>query len=232
MAKRFYNTQRIEEDWYIELPCKLRELLRYCESKCDGAGIFSFNSKVASIYIGEKVSEIDLEKLPITKMDNGKYFLNGFCYFQNGKLSEKSPAHNSIFKSLKENDITESVLFCRVVDTLHSREEEREIDKEEEKEIEEVKAKDIETRQNQFAETLKHFVNQYGREMIIEFYRYWSEPNQTKKRMRFELEKTWDAERRLITWSNNNKKFNNATSQKRNELDELLNQSLATLQGD
>ena len=92
--------------------------------------------------------------------------------------------------------------------------------------------KSLETRQNDFALTLKPFVNQYGREMIIEFFRYWTEPNQTKKRMRFELQKTWDAERRLITWSNNNKKFNNATSQKRNELDELLNQSLATLQGD
>ena len=92
--------------------------------------------------------------------------------------------------------------------------------------------KSLETRQNDFALTLKPFVNQYGREMIIEFFRYWSEPNQTKKKMRFELQKTWDAERRLITWSNNNKKFNNATSQKRNELDELLNQSLATLQGD
>jgi len=92
--------------------------------------------------------------------------------------------------------------------------------------------KSLETRQNDFALTLKPFVNQYGREMIVEFFRYWTEPNKTKKKMRFELEKTWDAERRLITWSNNNKKFNNATSQKRNELDELLNQSLATLQGD
>ena len=92
--------------------------------------------------------------------------------------------------------------------------------------------KSLETRQNDFALTLKPFVNQYGREMIVQFYQYWTEPNQTKKKMRFELEKTWDAERRLITWSNNNKKFNNATSNKQNELSQLLNESLNTLQSD
>lgn len=92
--------------------------------------------------------------------------------------------------------------------------------------------KTLEVRQNEFAETLKPFVSKYGREMIVAFFRYWSEPNHTKKKMRYELQKTWDTERRLITWSNNNKKFTNATSQKRSELDELLEKSTRILQDD
>lgn len=133
MAKRFFNNQRIEEDWYISLSCKHRELLRYCESKCDGAGIFSWNAKIATTYIGERVSDVDLLAIPVTKLPNGKYFIRGFCFFQNGKLSEKSPAHIPIFKSLKENEIDESVLLCTLPHTLQSRVQEREREKEQEK---------------------------------------------------------------------------------------------------
>lgn len=132
MAKRFYNTQRIEEDWYLNLSCKHRELLRYCESKCDGAGIFSWNAKIASTYLGEVILDSDLSAIPVSKLPNGKYFVNGFCMFQNGVLSKKSPAHNSVFKSIELNETSESVLFCRVFDRLQSsqEEEEREIEEE------------------------------------------------------------------------------------------------------
>jgi len=133
MAKRFYNTTRIEEDWYIELSCKHREVLRYCESKCDGAGIFSWNAKIASTYIGEKITDNDLSGLPFSKTPNGKYFIHGFCYLQNGKLSPKCPAHNPIFKSLDENEITESVLSCRVAGRLYNSLQEEEEEKEERK---------------------------------------------------------------------------------------------------
>lgn len=140
MAKRFFNTSRIEEDWYLDLSLKHRELLRYCESKCDGAGIFSFNSKIATTYIGEKVTEQDLAKIPVSKLDNGKYFIVGFCFFQNGILSEKSPAHKPVFKSLQENKTDEKTLSNTLSDSLSNRlqeeerEEEKEIVKEEEKE--------------------------------------------------------------------------------------------------
>lgn len=136
MAKRFFNTNRIEDDWYINLSCKHRELLRYCESKCDGAGVFSWNAKIASTYIGEKITDSDLDFIPVQKLKNGKYFITGFCQFQNGELSRKSPAHNPIFKSIEENEIPESVLFCRVSDRVSNTMQEKEIVKEKEKEKE------------------------------------------------------------------------------------------------
>lgn len=142
MAKRFFDTSRIDEDWYINLSLKHRELLRYCESKCDGAGVFSFNSKVASTYIGEKVSESDLGVLGIEKLPNGKFFIVGFCYFQNGILSDKSPAHKPIFNSIKQNEITEDRLSNTLSNTLSDRDldiervKEKVIVKEKEKEKE------------------------------------------------------------------------------------------------
>ncbi len=63
----------------------------------------------------------------------------------------------------------------------------------------------LKKRTKEFYQTLIPFTNTYGKEMVREFYNYWSEPNRTKTKMRFELEKTWDTTRRLITWSNRNK---------------------------
>jgi hypothetical protein len=65
----------------------------------------------------------------------------------------------------------------------------------------------LETRSHAFKETLRPFLNQYGSDMLKTFYNYWSEPNQSKTKMKFELEKTWETSRRLATWSKREKDF-------------------------
>lgn len=57
-------------------------------------------------------------------------------------------------------------------------------------------------RSKKFYNELVPFVEHYGRKMIRDFYDYWTEPNKSKSKMRFELEKTWDLNRRLVTWAN------------------------------
>ena len=37
-----------------------------------------------------------------------------------------------------------------------------------------------------------------------EFIEYWTEPNKSGTKMRFEMEKTWDLKRRLSRWGSNN----------------------------
>lgn len=172
MGKRFYNTQRIEEDWYINLSLKHRELLRYCESKCDGAGIFSWNAKIASSYIGEQITDSDLLEIPVSKLQNGKYFIHGFCYFQNGKLSKKSPAHNPVYKSLAENGISEDTLLGtllhRLSDSLLEKEEEEE--REEEGEGEKEKgAKTISVGSNIFIGTSSEWLKLNKQAAMDEF---------------------------------------------------------------
>lgn len=56
-------------------------------------------------------------------------------------------------------------------------------------------------RRKQFYNSLIPFVDRYGKEMIRQFYDYWSEMNKSKSRMRWEGEKTWELERRLEYWS-------------------------------
>ena len=47
-------------------------------------------------------------------------------------------------------------------------------------------------------------VQKYGQQMLDEFFDYWSEPNPSKTKMRFELQKTFEVNRRLARWARNN----------------------------
>lgn len=77
-----------------------------------------------------------------------------------------------------------------------------------------VKEKDINTntidrRKLKFASTIKEYKDSYPDEMRKDFYEYWTEPNKSNTKMRFELEKTWSLSRRLKNWAKNDKNFNN-----------------------
>lgn len=62
----------------------------------------------------------------------------------------------------------------------------------------------ISNRKLKFSETIKPFVDLYGSEMCNKFFAYWTEPNKSNTKMKFEMQKTWDTKRRLKTWSDNN----------------------------
>lgn len=63
----------------------------------------------------------------------------------------------------------------------------------------------ISKRKEVFANTLKPFIDTYGKDMLNDFYKYWTEPNKSGTKFRQELEKTWSLERRLEMWSRNSK---------------------------
>lgn len=75
----------------------------------------------------------------------------------------------------------------------------------------------INARKLKFAQSLIPFIDIYGKEMVRDFCDYWSEPNKSNTKFKQEMEKTWDSERRLKTWnqndfknkSNGNKQINN-----------------------
>ncbi len=63
---------------------------------------------------------------------------------------------------------------------------------------------DIGKIQDEFYQTLIPFVSVFGRSTVRDFYNYWSEPNKSKTKIKWQLEKTWDTKRRLLRWSQNN----------------------------
>jgi len=74
----------------------------------------------------------------------------------------------------------------------------------------------IDSRKLKFADTLKPFVEKYGKEMIRAFYDHWTEPNKSNTKFRMELEKTWGLEKRLTTWKNNDYNFKPKNKQSNN----------------
>lgn len=70
------------------------------------------------------------------------------------------------------------------------------------------------SRKKVFASTLEPFVSVYGKEMMNDFYKYWTEHNKSETKFKQELEKTWSLERRLETWNKNdfNKTKGNGTT--------------------
>lgn len=65
----------------------------------------------------------------------------------------------------------------------------------------------IAARKKSFADELKPYLPTYGKDLLNDFYKYWAEPNQSNTKFRKEMEKTWDTERRLETWSKRDKSF-------------------------
>lgn len=74
-------------------------------------------------------------------------------------------------------------------------------------------------RKEDFYNSLIPYVTQYGKEMVRAFFNYWSEPNKSNSKMRFELERTWDTARRLTTWASRDNQFNNRSNGTNNSRD-------------
>ena len=61
----------------------------------------------------------------------------------------------------------------------------------------------LKDRQEAFYNELVPYVDKYTPDLVRSFYDYWSEPNQTGTKMRWELEKTWDTAKRIARWQRN-----------------------------
>jgi hypothetical protein len=79
----------------------------------------------------------------------------------------------------------------------------------------EIKEKNnIDSRKTSFANSIKPFLETYGKEMCTEFYKYWTEHGEKDKKMRFEKEKTFGIKQRLDRWKSNKSKFSTPTQKK------------------
>ena len=54
---------------------------------------------------------------------------------------------------------------------------------------------------------INEFRQVYTHEILKAFHTYWSEPNKSATKMKWEMEKTWDLKGRLRTWKTNAEKF-------------------------
>ena len=72
-------------------------------------------------------------------------------------------------------------------------------------------------RKRDFMEECKTFGEKYDHKMINSFYFYWAQENRSGRKMRFELEKTWNTGMRLKNWENRSYQYENEAAKLRLE---------------
>lgn len=116
-------------------------------------------------------------------------------YVENGRLGGLTK-----WKNIKNQTVTTPLLPGVATPLLPS--------KLNESKVNESKEENIKKRECDFVASLNNFT-QYDSKLRSDFQRYWTEPNKSGKKMRFELERTWDMSRRLITWESRSNSYGN-----------------------
>lgn len=147
MKKRFTDSDIWDDPWFRKLPCAYKEFWRFICDKCDSAGVWKVDSDSAVFFIGEN---IDVEKATelfnngkkrVQILDNGRWFVSGFIFFQYGNLSPACRPHAHVRATFLKHKIKG---YVKGIDTLEEEEEDKDKDKEQEKVIGELhKDKDI-----------------------------------------------------------------------------------------
>lgn len=79
----------------------------------------------------------------------------------------------------------------------------------------------LENRRSKFYNSLVPYVGKYPKEMIRDFYDYWSETDRgVKPKMRFEKQTSWELSKRLARWERNNRPRGVATAHAASRLDQ------------
>ena len=68
------------------------------------------------------------------------------------------------------------------------------------------KNENIEKRKIKFYDAIAKYVDEYPKQMLRDFFNYWSEHGENDKKLRFEKEKTFGLKQRLSTWHSRNPK--------------------------
>ena len=212
MAKRFLDSSLFEKRWFRKLPSNIKLFYFYMLTKCDHAGMYDVDLELAEFQIGMEIDKDNIlkyigEHIEIIKDD--KWFIKKFPEFQYGVLNPKVKAHASVIKILEKNNCLEG--FSNSLQRVQDKDKDKVKNKKKENKVElheilDLKQDDnrLEIRRIKFINELnKEFHTKYTKELRRAFFDYWTEPNKSKTKMRFELEKTWDTGRRLARWANN-----------------------------
>lgn len=92
MAKRFHDSNKWDDPWYLELSNEHKLAWDYITSKCDAVGVWKPSVRLLEFNVGlgdiSAFLEICGDRIRI--MENGNWWIVKFCDFQYGTLSEES----------------------------------------------------------------------------------------------------------------------------------------------
>ena len=197
MAKRFIDTKIWDKAWFRKLDTNSKLIWIYILTKCDHAGILDGDIEAMNFFLGSNISEY--EEIPnvikdkMIPIDDDQYFIPSFIEYQYGQLRINSKPHLSVIKRLEEKGLNN--YLQRVMVTLKDKEKDKTID--------------IDKREKKFIEKVNSVIQEkkYSKDETERFVEFWTEKNNANTKMRFELQDTFDINRRLVTWVKNNKEW-------------------------
>lgn len=135
--KRFSDSERFDDPWYCELPVVMKVAWEFVRAKCDHAGVWNPNFRLADFQIGETV---DWDKFRVLCGDRIKTIPTGwlivdFVKMQCGELSEDCRAHIPVIKKLREHKLlpSDSLSIDYAMSTHRHMEQKEEKEQEKEK---------------------------------------------------------------------------------------------------
>ncbi len=113
MAKRYTDSLKWDDPFFLDLPNHYKMLWMFLLDKCDHAGIYKLNPKMAHFCLDYKHDWKDVLivfKDRIQVLGPGKWFIPKFVRFQYGPLKESNRVHDSIIKILKKEGVNKDCL--------------------------------------------------------------------------------------------------------------------------
>ena len=142
--KRFTETAKWEDAWYMELSPTEKLFYLYILDRCNNCGVWEVNFKLAEFMIGLKLDQADILKKfesRITILEDGnKWLIPKFISFQYGQLNPNCKPHLAVIKLLQKHKLTTVFKdLIKSMDSIKEEEKEKYIDKD----IYKEKKKDI-----------------------------------------------------------------------------------------
>lgn len=137
-----------------------------------------------------------------------KFEKDALGYYYNKRMLLESEKRKSYSDSRRKNRAKKEDNICESYDK-HMENINEDINKEKKEEL-------LKKREESFRNEVL-CIEKYTKEMLINFCNYWTEKNKSRTKMRWELERTFEISRRLVTWAGNDSKFNNQFNGKKQQ---------------
>lgn len=107
MPKRFTDTGKWQDEWFMDLPAKYKLFYLYLLDNCDHAGVWKVNLRLAEFHIGEQIFAEEIHELfagRVIEFKQGYWFLVKFIKFQYGGIKNDAVG-KSISKIIEINNL-------------------------------------------------------------------------------------------------------------------------------
>lgn len=107
MAKRFTDTDKWDDDWFLDLPPHMKCVWEYLRDKCDGGtGLIKISFKKMSLLIGVEISRSEFDSFLGTRVhwvNHEVVWIPGFLLAQFKRLSARNKAHVNMARKVRDS---------------------------------------------------------------------------------------------------------------------------------